>query len=84
MKKIWAELRELDSGCSLSIVQGTVVGQDDDDNDIVVNIDTKKYVPLPDDDDATWVKALADLGYVPLTDTVAFNGDTITFLVAGK
>jgi hypothetical protein len=75
--KQWAEL----CGNALTLSSARIVGRDDDDDDILADVTVTESVALPDDNDDTWINALSDLGYRPLADTVAFNGETITFLV---
>lgn len=73
--KRWAELH----GATLTVMRGRIAGRDEDGDDILTDVAAIDTIPLPDDEDETWIKALTGLGYRPLPDTVAFDGDTITF-----
>lgn len=73
---------ELHNDNTLHLIQGTKIGVDDNDDDIFSEVATTATVTLADSEDATWMKALLDLGYRPITDTVAFDGEKIRFEVS--
>lgn len=71
----WAEL----NGTTLTVMHGLFMGCDDNGVDIITGTRKLTAIPLPDTEDETWIKALADIGFRPLPDTVSFDGVTITF-----